>query len=92
MDGLDEMSESTFNDKCTGANPIHPLNSEIRKLSFRAYWGKDYNTKVKEGISTAKPQLFSNPFGSGYQMEMHRTELPLPAAAPAPEKNPGGKE
>lgn len=49
MDGLDEMSENAFNDECTGANPVYPLISEIRELYLRAYWGKDYDAKVKAG-------------------------------------------
>ena len=38
---LDEMTESAFNDQCTGANPRYPLMSEIRQLYLLAYYGKD---------------------------------------------------
>ena len=80
MDGLDEMSENAFNDECTGANPVYPLISEIREIYLRAYWGKDYDAKVKAGIPAAEPQMFSNPFGSDYEVHMNGVELPQPAA------------
>ncbi len=38
---LDEMTESAFNDQCTGANPRYPLMSEIRQLYLLAYYGED---------------------------------------------------
>ncbi|MBO6164331.1 MAG: bifunctional acetaldehyde-CoA/alcohol dehydrogenase [Lachnospiraceae bacterium] len=38
---LDEMTESAFNDQCTGANPRYPLMSEMKELYLMAYYGKD---------------------------------------------------
>ena len=84
MDGLDEMSENAFNDECTGANPVYPLISEIRELYLRAYWGKDYDAKVKAGIAAAKPAMFPNPFGSDYEVKMNGVELPNPAVTEEP--------
>ena len=81
MDGLDEMSENAFNDECTGGNPVYPLISEIRDVYLRAYWGKEYDAKVKEGIAAAKPEMYSNPFGSDYEVHMDTVQLPQPAAA-----------
>ena len=92
MDGLDEMSENAFNDECTGANPVYPLISEIREIYLRAYWGKDYDAKVKAGIPAAEPAMFSNPFGSDYEVEMRGVELPQPAAPAAEEKKDEGKK
>ena len=86
MDGLDEMSENAFNDECTGANPVYPLISEIREIYLRAYWGKDYDAKVKAGIPAAEPQMFSNPFGSDYEVEMRGVELPQPPVPETEEK------
>ena len=87
MDGLDEMSENAFNDECTGANPVYPLISEIREIYLRAYWGKDYDAKVKAGIPAAEPRMFSNPFGSDYEVEMRGVELPqTPAGEKAEDK------
>ena len=45
---LDEMTESAFNDQCTGANPRYPLMSEIKQLYLLAYYGKP--TKEAENI------------------------------------------
>ena len=92
MDGLDEMSENAFNDECTGANPVYPLISEIREIYLRAYWGKDYDAKVKAGIPAAEPQMFSNPFGSDYEVHMNGVELPKPAAPEAAKKDEGKKK
>ena len=92
MDGLDEMSENAFNDECTGANPVYPLISEIREIYLRAYWGKDYDAKVKAGIPAAEPAMFSNPFGSDYEVEMRGVELPQPPAPAAEEKKDEGKK
>lgn len=86
MAGLDEMSENAFNDECTGANPVYPLISEIREIYLRAYWGKEYDAKVKAGIPAAEPQMFSNPFGSDYEVQLNGVELAPPAAPEAPEK------
>lgn len=36
---LDELSETAFDDQCTGANPRFPLISEIKEIYFRAYYG-----------------------------------------------------
>ncbi len=47
MDTLDEMAENAFNDQCTGANPVFPLLPEIKDLYLRAYWGSEYDKKVK---------------------------------------------
>lgn len=38
---LDEMSESAFDDQCTGANPRYPLIEEIKQMYINAYEGKD---------------------------------------------------
>ena len=92
MDGLDEMSENAFNDECTGANPVYPLISEIREIYLRAYWGKDYDAKMKAGIPAAEPRMFSNPFGSDYEVEMRGVELPQPAAPAVGEKKDGRKK
>ena len=89
MAGLDEMSENAFNDECTGANPVYPLISEIREIYLKAYWGKEYDAKAKAGIAAAEPQMFSNPFGDTYTVNMGGVELP--AAAPANEKKAEGK-
>ena len=75
MEGLDEMSENAFNDECTGANPVYPLISEIREIYLKAYWGKDYEAK-KDSIAPAEPQMFSNPFGNTYTVDMGTVELP----------------
>ena len=40
LDSLDEMSESAFDDQCTGTNPRYPLISEIKEMYLRAYYGK----------------------------------------------------
>lgn len=37
---LDEMVENAYDDQCTGANPRHPLMSEIKDMYLRAYYGK----------------------------------------------------
>ena len=36
---LDEMSEKTFDDQCTGANPRYPLISEIKEIYLKTYYG-----------------------------------------------------
>ena len=90
MAGLDEMSENAFNDECTGANPVYPLISEIREIYLRAYWGKDYDAKVKEGIPAAEPQMFSNPFGDTYTVTMGGVELS--GSEPAKKAEPKAKK
>ena len=40
---LDEMSESAFDDQCTGANPRYPLVGEIREMYLKAYYGENKN-------------------------------------------------
>ena len=57
-----------------------------------ARWGKDYEAKVKEGIPAAKPEMYSNPFGSDYEVEMRGVELPQPPAPAAEEKKDEGKK
>ena len=41
LDRLDEMSEQSFDDQCTGANPRYPLISEIKEMYLKAYYGKE---------------------------------------------------
>ena len=36
---LDEMVENAYDDQCTGANPRHPLMSEIKEMYLKAYYG-----------------------------------------------------
>ncbi len=48
MATLDEMVENAFNDQCTGGNPVYPLFSEIKEIYLRAYWGNEYEKKVKD--------------------------------------------
>lgn len=48
MATLDEMVENAFNDQCTGGNPVYPLFSEIKEIYLRAYWGEEYDAKVKK--------------------------------------------
>lgn len=36
---LDEMSESAFDDQCTGANPRYPLISELKEMYINAFEG-----------------------------------------------------
>ena len=78
MAGLDEMSENAFNDECTGANPVYPLISEIRDVYLRAYWGPEYEAKAAEGFAPAEAVMYSNPFGSDYEVNMNGVELPQP--------------
>ena len=40
MATLDEMVENAYDDQCTGANPRHPLMSEIKEMYLKAYYGK----------------------------------------------------
>lgn len=40
---LDEMTESAFNDQCTGANPRYPLIKEMKEIYLMAYYGKEYS-------------------------------------------------
>ncbi len=40
LETLDEMVENAYDDQCTGANPRHPLMSEIKDMYLRAYYGK----------------------------------------------------
>ena len=57
MDTLDEMVENAFNDQCTGANPVFPLLPEIKDLYLRAYWGSEYDKKVKSSaVLTGKEE------------------------------------
>ncbi len=81
MAGLDEMSENAFNDECTGGNPVYPLISEIRDVYLRAYWGPEYEAKAAEGFAPAEAKMYSNPFGSDYEVNMNGVELPQPVAA-----------
>ncbi len=37
---LDEMTESAFDDQCTGNNPRLPLMSEIKDMYLKAYYGE----------------------------------------------------
>ena len=39
-DKLDKMVELAFDDQCTGANPVYPLMSDIRKLYIQAFNGE----------------------------------------------------
>ena len=39
MDNLDELVELAFDDQCTGANPVYPLMSDIKKIYIDAYNG-----------------------------------------------------
>lgn len=85
------MSENAFNDECTGANPVYRLISKIREIYLRAYWEKDYDAKVKAGIPAAELQMYANPFGSDYEVEICDVEL-LQLAPEAEEKNEGRKK
>lgn len=40
LQSLDQMSEDSFNDQCTAANPRYPLISEIKELYLKSYYGK----------------------------------------------------
>lgn len=42
LENLDAMSESAFDDQCTGNNPRYPLVSEIKKMYLNAYYGRKY--------------------------------------------------
>ena len=39
MDNLDELVELAYDDQCTGANPVYPLLSDIKKIYIDAYNG-----------------------------------------------------
>ncbi len=39
MNNLDELVELAFDDQCTGANPVYPLMSDIKKIYIDAYNG-----------------------------------------------------
>lgn len=39
LNRLDSMTEQTFDDQCTGANPRYPLMSEIKQMYLNAYYG-----------------------------------------------------
>ena len=39
---VDAMSESAFDDQCTGNNPRYPLISEIKQMYLNAYYGRKY--------------------------------------------------
>ncbi len=39
MDNLDELVELAFDDQCTGANPVYPLMSDIKKIYIDAFNG-----------------------------------------------------
>ena len=39
MDNLDELVELAYDDQCTGANPVYPLMSDIRKIYIDAFNG-----------------------------------------------------
>jgi acetaldehyde dehydrogenase/alcohol dehydrogenase len=49
---LDEMSESAFDDQCTGANPRYPLICEIKQMYINAFEG----TPGKIGQCEENPQ------------------------------------
>jgi len=40
MKNLDELSRLAFDDQCTGANPVYPLISDIKKIYMNAFEGK----------------------------------------------------
>ncbi len=40
MKNLDELSRLAFDDQCTGANPVYPLISDIKKIYLDAFEGK----------------------------------------------------
>ena len=44
LDTLDDMSEQSFNDQCTAANPRYPLIEEIKSLFMDAYYGRPATT------------------------------------------------
>ena len=83
-DGLDEMAENAFNDECTGGNPVYPLISEMRDVYLRAYWGKEYEAK-KASFPAPKVEMWSNPFGKDYEVQLNGVELPT-AEAPKAKK------
>ncbi len=39
MDNLDELVELAYDDQCTGANPVYPLMSDIKKIYIDAFNG-----------------------------------------------------
>ncbi len=45
LENLDKLSEMSFDDQCTGANPRYPLISEIKELFIKAYYGKPIKHK-----------------------------------------------
>ena len=45
LENLDKLSEMSFDDQCTGANPRYPLISEIKDLFLKAYYGKPIKHK-----------------------------------------------
>ena len=45
LNRLDAMVEQAFDDQCTGANPRHPLMSEIKQMYLNAYYGKEFVEK-----------------------------------------------
>lgn len=40
LEKLDEMSEQSFDDQCTGSNPRYPLISEIKEMYLKTYYGE----------------------------------------------------
>ena len=78
------MAENAFNDECTGGNPVYPLISEMRDVYLRAYWGKEYEAK-KASFPAPKVEMWSNPFGKDYEVQLNGVELPT-AEAPKAKK------
>lgn len=39
LKSLDEMTETAFDDQCTGTNPRYPLMNEIKEIYLKAYYG-----------------------------------------------------
>ena len=39
MNNLDELTELAYDDQCTGANPVYPLMSDIKRIYIDAYNG-----------------------------------------------------
>jgi acetaldehyde dehydrogenase/alcohol dehydrogenase len=39
-DNLDKLAEQSFDDQCTGANPVYPLIADIKNIFIKAYNGE----------------------------------------------------
>ena len=37
---LDFLVRNAFDDQCTGANPVYPLLSDLKRIYLDAYYGK----------------------------------------------------